>query len=117
MNRYVYIRDDDTPELMESLFTADGEFDLSRFPGFEAARGIDAIKEVCRSFPRPRPIHLTCNTMVLDGDGDTVRLRSRYIATYDDGRYSAGEYRDDAVRTEDGWRLERRVAVPFAIGG
>jgi hypothetical protein len=48
---------------------------------------------------------------VIELTSDVGRFRSRLLAVQDDRSVVASQYRDELVRTADGWRISRRVVT------
>ena len=57
--------------------------------------------------------NVSCNTALIDVDGDIAKMRSKILAVLDDGSAITGQYLDEARRTDDGWRLTYRLGKPF----
>jgi len=55
----------------------------------------------------PAAHHIT--NIYVDASDAEVRLRTRLILIQHDGRAESGEYDDDVVRTDTGWRVAARV--------
>jgi hypothetical protein len=95
----------DWPSLA-SVFVSDATFDF-RDIGFGVAEGVEAIRDQLVGFGGHVRAHLIANVWVAD-DGP-IRLHSRVLTILPDKRVGSGSYVDDVVRTEAGWRIQRRV--------
>ena len=100
-------------DLMRAVFTEDATAD---FAVGELCEGIENILQVCRSQMEnlDHTQHFFGNHEIeLDGDGARGRLKligSAFLNT-DQGDPTCcmrGEYIDEYVRTDDGWRISRR---------
>jgi uncharacterized protein (TIGR02246 family) len=108
-----------------AVFTEDGVLDASGC-GFPVARGRRAIAAVMDDAFRQQThnIHLTTNQRVLTIDGDRATgfayFFQRSLLNNGGRTEFAGRYDDDYRRTEDGWKIARRVLVellPTVVDG
>lgn len=76
-------------------------------------RGPEAISEAALALGDANPLaHHVTNVRVTEDPDGTVRVRSKAIGIYADGRAGSVGY-DDVVRREAaGWRIARRTVVP-----
>ena len=102
---------DGDPARLDEVFTADAVFD-GRATGGRLRRGLDEIRAFFTDEPDHHPpAHHTTNCFVYEEDG-TVRALSKWLAVDPaSGGLRCGDYRDELVRTEDGWRVRTRVVV------
>ncbi len=91
---------------LTSVFAGDATFDF-RDIGFGVVEGVEAIRDQLVAFGGNVRAHLIANVWV--ADDEPVRLHSRVLTILPDKRVGSGSYVDDVVRTEDGWRIQRRV--------
>ncbi|TML12745.1 MAG: hypothetical protein E6G39_11390 [Actinobacteria bacterium] len=56
--------------------------------------------------------HLTTNIVIEELARDSAQVHSKYIAFAQDGGIQTGDYFDAVIRTDAGWRLKVRKAVP-----
>lgn len=89
---------------LAEVFTEDAVFDLTDTGG-PRLTGLDAIRAFMNTARHPHT-HLITNVQVVPGD--PMELRSRVIGILDDRRVGSGWYRDDVVRTPNGWRVRTR---------
>ena len=92
------------------LFTADGVLEIV---DVATSTGADEITANCAFFPQVLPggRHIVQNVWV-DGDGDRAVVRAYLLNAVAGDRpemRQTGVYRDDVVRTDDGWRFAHRV--------
>ncbi len=113
LDRYCEALDRRNWELMEQVFTPDVEFDFGDWKTSTRDEAVAAIRGFIDGCGRTQ--HLQGNYRIeLDGD----RARSRvYIRAFHVGAGKAlgktfemaGEYRDELLRTPEGWRCQKRV--------
>ncbi len=93
------------------LFTRDAVFDAgtSTLPPM---RGIDEILERLPPLedPYPNQSHHATNVVIEEKSAARAIVRSKFLVLRLDGILSVGEYLDEVVRAEDGWRIRRRTA-------
>jgi len=61
------------------------------------------------SGPGHAKAHHTTNIVVSEGPGDEVRVRSKGLGLLEGGAVASVVYADELRRTDDGWRISRRV--------
>jgi SnoaL-like domain len=95
---------------LDLVFTDDAVFDATCVGNPEPYRGIDEIRAMfARPKPGHTPSHMTTNVYVYE-DGDLVRVKSKWQATYwDRDGIRMGDYDDVVVELEGGWRIRERV--------
>jgi hypothetical protein len=109
--RFGHVIDDEDWDHTGDVWSDDGTFDLTNL-GMWTATGIDALRERLSGAPHGVTHHAT-NLVVTRDDGDTADLVSKFVLVWNDGRVTRGEYQDLAVRTDRGWRLQRRTVIPY----
>ena len=103
-------------ELYAAVFTEDGVLDASQC-GFPIAHGRQQIAALMNDAFRQQThnIHLTTTQRVLTIDGDRAAGFAYFFQRSllrNGGRTEfAGRYDDDYRRTEEGWKISRRVLV------
>jgi 3-phenylpropionate/cinnamic acid dioxygenase small subunit len=114
LNRYASSIDDRDWARLRTCFTTDAVGDY--VPGAPPYEGIEAIETLCRTMlgPLDASQHLLGNYEI-DLHGETAKSRCYVRAQHvkegcEGGRLLevAGYYRDDLVRSPDGWRIQRR---------
>ncbi len=96
--------------LFPDVFTGDAIFD-GRLSGGPRCAGLDAIMDffALGKPPHPASHHMT-NCWVYE-EGDRVFVKSKWmIPDRETGRMWCGEYNDQVVLTDNGWRIKERVA-------
>jgi ketosteroid isomerase-like protein len=110
---YGYVMDDCDWARLGDVFTEDIVFDASAM-GVPVMEGFAGIQEVHLSSRQTPLAHHVTNVLVERIDGDTATVRAKAIGMYSQGRAFSGEYADTLVKTDDGWRIRRRVNRPMA---
>jgi 3-phenylpropionate/cinnamic acid dioxygenase small subunit len=108
--RYGHVVDDADWHELTDVFTPDGVFDLDAV-GQGRAEGLDQLRACFSRLDHPLAHHTT-NATIEPIDGRRARVRCKYLVVSDDGRVRSGEYHDDVVRIDEGWRIARRTVVP-----
>jgi hypothetical protein len=97
---------------MDELFCVDVVYDVSAFGGGEL-RGYEAIGAAARALGDANPVgHHVTNICVSEDPDGTVRVRSKGIGIYADGRVGSVVYEDVVRREAGGWRIAYRKVVP-----
>ncbi|MBV9843349.1 MAG: nuclear transport factor 2 family protein [Sphingomonadaceae bacterium] len=117
---YGHVFDRHWPERLDEVFTADGVFDPSSV-GLTVVRGLNAFRDkFFHVAPGVTPgegrAHHTTNVTILTATDTTARLLSKYVVRHHSAAVAFGEYEDDLVRTERGWRIARRKTYRRALG-
>jgi hypothetical protein len=108
--RYNHLSDAGDGAAYAQLYTPDGLWELD--DGLERYVGNEQLAELCVTHG-PGSLHVTTDPLI-EISGDTASQISRLlIFTVDDRRRSndfvaTGQYADELVRTEDGWRFKSR---------
>ncbi len=119
-HRYATALDTRDWSMLSTCFTADADYE-----GMPACQGYPAIERLCREAlgPLTQTQHLIGNVVVtLDGDqaGVSCYLQAQHVKAGIDGGENfliAGRYTDEAVRTDDGWRIgHRRLRTWWTAG-
>jgi 3-phenylpropionate/cinnamic acid dioxygenase small subunit len=99
-------------ERMGELFCADVVYDVSAF-GRGELRGYEAISEASLAVGDANPVgHHVTNVCVSEDPDGTVRVRSKAIGIYADGRAGSVVYEDIVRREAAGWRIAYRKVIP-----
>jgi hypothetical protein len=108
---FAHVFDNHEVDQLHLVFAPDAVIELTRGAG-SVKRGLAEIAGFAASLPPHGLDHHTLDTVVFVGDDGVVRARSRYLAVLADQSVHNGDYLDELVRTEDGWRIARRISVP-----
>lgn len=107
-SRYGNLIDHQEWDRLSEVLADDITFDLTGI-----SRGVlEGLAEVQRYMEHDAihpAAHLVSNVTVDELEGDVARLTCRLLAVQGDGTVVAGEYRDRARRTPEGWRFDRRA--------
>lgn len=93
---------------LDQVFTEDATFDATGSGYQEPMDGLEHIKRHMATIARHPAAHLILN-LTVEIDDDRAAARSRLAALQSDGRLFTGEYRDELVRTDAGWRVRSRT--------
>ena len=94
----------DWPGLAQ-VFTEDMVYANPTMPGRDLV-GLEAVRRFMSRARHPLAHHIT-NVRVEDSPEGPI-LCSRVLLLHDDGSCSSGEYRDQVVKSGDGWRVRHR---------
>jgi hypothetical protein len=120
LSRYSMAMDLRRWELMDQVFTTDGEIFFNDLRVQPSARGVALIRASieCCSYT-----HHANTTVMVDVDGDRAKVVTNVRAWHrggpsDDKKMEAiGRYFDDFVRTPSGWRIScRHEVIPVMTG-
>ena len=106
LNLYGHIIDAREFSRLGELFTAAAVFDLSAFDG-SRADGLDTIARMMRTSEQHPLAHHATNIVIME-EGDGVTALSKGIGVGNGGRVGSVTYRDALVKTDNGWRIQRR---------
>lgn len=104
--------------LFRTVFTDDCQLDYGEVGTW---KGVDAITEFMQrahAMAGHTMHRLTNQVIMIDGDTAQSRTYVDALIMVDEGNSgvnAAGFYDDDLVRTEDGWRVARRVFVQVRV--
>jgi hypothetical protein len=104
-------------ERLDEVFTSDGVFDPSSV-GLTVVHGLEAFRDTFfhPDPARPWTAHHGTNTVILGATPTTARLLSKYVVRHTTAAVAFGEYEDDVVKTDAGWRIARRKTYRRALG-
>ena len=106
---YGHILDDVAHHRSPEIFAEDAVFDLSAYD----QANLNSRAEIAAAFQgRNMYGHLTTNIVIEELARDSAQVHSKYIAFAQDGDIHTGDYFDVVIRTDAGWRLKVRKAVP-----
>jgi len=128
--RYVSVIDTDRLEEWPDLFTEDCIYEIVPKENFDLGLPIGIMHCFGRAMLRDRITslrkanvfephtyrHVTSGLEFVEIDADTVDMQSNFVVvqTLTNGEsrvYQAGRYLDRVMRTADGWRYQRKLAV------
>src|SRR4249919_1819233 len=125
MNQYTTALDTRNWEMLEATMAPDGQADFGNLAGVGVLDSPKALVDLCRrSLQDLRATqHLQGNFMVMV-EGDTAQASCYLQANHfqeglpgGDTFVVWGKYRDDFVRTENGWRIKKRYLDTISAGG
>ena len=125
MNQYTTALDTRNWEMLEATMAPDGQADFGNLAGVGVLDSPKALVDLCRrSLQDLRATqHLQGNFMVTV-DGDTAQASCYLQANHfqeglpgGDTFVVWGRYRDDFVRTENGWKIKKRYLDTTSAGG
>jgi len=109
LGNYGHILDDVAHHRYPEIFTEDMVFDMSAY----GHANLNSRAEIAAAFQgRNMYGHLTTNIVIEELLPDSATVHSKYITFANDGNIQTGDYFDIIVRTDAGWRLKVRKAVP-----
>lgn len=96
---------------LKQVFTDDIVFDATSF-GQSVITSYDELIDHWSSDLSIHPLaHHVTNIVITEDPDGTVRVLSKALGVGRKGRVGSGTYEDVVVKTQDGWRLARRVAT------
>ena len=125
MNRYTTALDTRNWEMLEATMAPDGQADFGNLAGVGVLDSPKALVDLCRrSLQDLRATqHLQGNYTVVV-DGDTAQASCYLQANHFQDGLPGGDtfvvwatYRDDFVRTENGWKIKKRYLDTISAGG
>jgi hypothetical protein len=125
MNRYTTALDTRNWEMLEATMAPDGQADFGNLAGVGVLDSPQALVDLCRrSLQDLRATQHLQGNFVVTVDGDTAQASCYLQANHfqeglpgGDTFVVWGKYRDDFVRTEDGWKIKKRYLDTTAAGG
>jgi 3-phenylpropionate/cinnamic acid dioxygenase small subunit len=94
---------------LAEVFTADVEYDVSDIGGSTLV-GLAGLEDAGRALGDRNPVGHHVTNVVVEELGEAVaRVRSKGLAVMTDGTTGSVVYEDEAVRTDEGWRIRRRT--------
>jgi 3-phenylpropionate/cinnamic acid dioxygenase small subunit len=112
LGRYGHLIDERRwDDLPAEVFTEDLVFDATSF-GEPVTTSAGELIDRWRSDLSIHPLaHHVTNIVITEDSEGTVRVQSKAIGVGRKGRVGSATYDDVVVRTPEGWRLRRRVAM------
>lgn len=102
---YGHVVDDNAWDRAHLVFADDFVFDFSEF-GRPNLHGVIELRAALQG--RRVYSHHSTNIVIQESPDGVVRVRSKFIGFPNEGPPISGDYRDEFVHTEAGWRLARR---------
>lgn len=107
LTKYGHVVDDHDWDRVHEVFSDDFVFDRSPY----GLPDLNGIADIVKTFlGRNMYGHFTGNITLAEEDDGTVSAHSKFIGFPNEGQPITGDYHDTLVRTEHGWRLQRRRA-------
>jgi ketosteroid isomerase-like protein len=125
VNAYTRALDTRDWDLLKSCFTPDGDADFGALVGVGVLDSPQALVDLCRTSLQDLKAtqHLQGNYRV-EVNGDTATAFCYFQANHFAEGTPGGEnfvvwgsYRDQMVRTSDGWKIKHRELIPTFTGG
>ena len=102
-------------ERLGELFAEDVVYDLSAVSA-GVLEGIAAVVDAGLALGEANPLgHHVTNVVIEEGDGESARVRSKYLGVMKDGSVGSGVYEDALRKTPSGWRIQYRKVVPRRV--
>ena len=102
---YGHVVDDNAWTSAHLVFAENFVFDFSHF-GRPNLNGVSELRAALKG--RKVYSHHSTNVAIFEDEDGRVRVRSKFIGFPVEGAPISGDYRDEFVRTPQGWRLFRR---------
>ena len=109
-----HLADTRQSEDLAQLLTPEASYDVTAY-GLGIVQGLPALIELFSSAPGDQPVghHVTNVIVTADPHGDDrAKVLSKGLSVMADGTAGTVVYKDDVVRTTDGWRINARIVVP-----
>jgi hypothetical protein len=104
---YGHVIDDKEWDRLDEIFSEDGSFEIEGTQ--HSVRGFDAIDKFMRGITHPLA-HYSTNVIIDHEDGaDVATARVKLFAPRANGTSALGTYHDTIIRTDSGWRFQKRL--------
>jgi hypothetical protein len=125
MNRYTTALDTRNWEMLEATMAPDGQADFGNLAGVGVLESPQALVDLCRrSLQDLRATQHLQGNYAVEVNGNTAQASCYLQANHfqeglpgGDTFVVWGKYRDDFVRTADGWRIKKRYLDTISAGG
>jgi hypothetical protein len=104
---YGHVVDDNAWGSAHLVFADDFVFDFSQF-GRPNLNGVAELRAALQG--RKVYSHHSTNVAIFEGSDGVVRVRSKFIGFPVEGTPISGDYKDEFIKTPQGWRLLRRTS-------
>jgi len=109
LSRYCHIVDTRAWDQLDQIFTDDASVTVVGV--YPRTTGLGELRTLYARMNHP-VAHTSSSVIVVENDGTTARLASKWVTVRADGLTGTGVYEDVVVRTPGGWRISERVARP-----
>ena len=109
LSRYCHIVDTKAWNQLDQIFAADAS--VTVVDVYPRTTGIDELRALYARMNHP-VAHTSSSVIVVESNGSTARLASKWVTVRAEGLAGTGVYEDVVVRTPAGWRISERVARP-----
>ncbi|MFL6090165.1 MAG: nuclear transport factor 2 family protein [Aeromicrobium sp.] len=109
---YAHVMDSRDFQGLDRIFSRDAQFDATAF-GVARCNDLGEIIALMTSETRHPVAHHTTDVMVCQAGHRSATLRSKGLAVSTLGTVTSLVYLDVAVLTDDGWRIQSRIARPL----
>jgi hypothetical protein len=107
-----HLVDDGHLDRLDEVFTAGVVYDLGPL-GADPLHGLAAVRTAAEALGERNPVgHHVTNVVLTPRTGGNVDALSKAIGIRADGTCGSLTYEDLVVRTEVGWRIDRRRITP-----
>ena len=125
MNQYTTALDTRNWDLLEAVMAPDGQADFGNLAGVGILDSPQALVDLCRrSLQDLRATQHLQGNYVVEVNGDTAKASCYLQANHFQEGLPGGEtfvawckYRDDFVRTADGWKIKKRYLDTISTAG
>jgi hypothetical protein len=125
MNRYTTGLDTRNWDMLESTMAPDGQADFGNLAGVGVLDSPKALVDLCRrSLQDLRATQHLQGNYVVEVNGDTAKASCYLQANHFQEGLPSGDvfqvwakYRDDFVRTPNGWKIKKRYLDTISAGG
>lgn len=109
-----HLADDRRSEDLGLLMTPEASYDVTAYD-LGVVKGLPALIELFASTPGNQPVGHHVTNVIVTADphrDDRASVRSKGLSVMANGRTGTVVYKDDVVRTANGWRISARIVVP-----
>jgi 3-phenylpropionate/cinnamic acid dioxygenase small subunit len=104
---YGHVIDDKEWDRLDEIFAEDGSFEIEGTQ--HSVSGFEALDKFMRGITHPLA-HFSTNVMIDHEDGaDVATARVKLFAPRANGTSALATYHDTIIRTDKGWRFQRRL--------
>ena len=116
--RYATAIDSQQYQLLSTVFTADAALDYGEVGRWTGAAEVTEFMDLAHRGAANTMHRMSNQVVAIDGDTATMRTYVDALILGPDGSgvNAIGFYDDEAVRTDDGWRIGNRTFTPVRLG-